>query len=342
MTKFSVIVPIYNTAPFLHRCIDSIINQGYENLELILVDDGSTDESGSICEEYAQKDSRIKVIHKQNEGLSAARNDGILAATGDYILFVDSDDYLEPHTFTTFHNAIQRFNDLDVFTSNYQVIRPKYCQFVKFYIPENNIPVSGQEFLKTQKKHKRFRISACQYITRRLFILQNNLFFEKGLLHEDNLWCLQIILKAKKAMALDFVHYNNIVRQGSITQSKVQDCRRGESFILIANKLEQEYEMVEDKELLGLLHNDLVGIFMRAFMLLRSSENCESYMHLFKYTFIKNRARTAKNKWRVFLYTIHPSVYYYTTTGTRFFGRKTTAVIRYIKYYLSSSKKTTK
>lgn len=91
----SVIVPVYNVEKYLNRCVDSIINQTYTDLEIILVDDGSTDSSGSICDEYAKKDERIKVIHKENGGLSDARNAGVTAATGDYISFIDSDDYIE-------------------------------------------------------------------------------------------------------------------------------------------------------------------------------------------------------------------------------------------------------
>lgn len=93
-SKISVIVPIYNVEDYLNECVDSLIEQDYSNLEIILVDDGSTDQCGSICDEYAIKDSRIKVIHKQNGGLSDARNAGIDVATGDYITFVDSDDVL--------------------------------------------------------------------------------------------------------------------------------------------------------------------------------------------------------------------------------------------------------
>ena len=94
MTKISVIVPIYKVEKYLARCVDSIINQTYKNLEIILVDDGSPDGCGAMCDEYAKKDERIKVIHKENGGLSSARNAGLDIATGDYIAFVDSDDRL--------------------------------------------------------------------------------------------------------------------------------------------------------------------------------------------------------------------------------------------------------
>ena len=93
--KISVIVPVYTVESYLHRCVDSIINQTYRNLEIILVDDGSLDNSGKICDACATKDNRIIVIHKKNEGSSCARNAGLDIATGDYISFIDSDDYIE-------------------------------------------------------------------------------------------------------------------------------------------------------------------------------------------------------------------------------------------------------
>ena len=95
MNKISVIVPIYNGEIRLRKCIDSIITQTYEKLEILLIDDGSTDYSGKICDEYAKKDNRVKVIHKKNEGVAVARNSGLKAATGEYCTFVDCDDYIE-------------------------------------------------------------------------------------------------------------------------------------------------------------------------------------------------------------------------------------------------------
>lgn len=105
--KVSIIVPVYNVEEYLSKCLDSIINQSYKNLEIICVDDGSTDKSGVICDEYAKKDSRIKVYHKTNEGVSSARNLALSASTGDYIGFVDSDDWIEPTMYETLVNAIE-------------------------------------------------------------------------------------------------------------------------------------------------------------------------------------------------------------------------------------------
>ena len=113
----SVIIPIYNVEKFLSFCIDSIVNQTYKNLEIILVDDGSTDNSGKICDEYALKDNRIKVMHKQNGGVSSARNVGLNIAKGKYIGFVDSDDYVENDMFEILHNLIIK-NNVDISCCN--------------------------------------------------------------------------------------------------------------------------------------------------------------------------------------------------------------------------------
>lgn len=106
-SKVSIIIPVYNAGKYLYQCLDSIVNQTYENLEIIIVDDGSTDDSSKICDKYAQNDSRIKVVHKENEGVSKARNTGIEMATGDYYYFPDSDDYIETDTIDYLIKLIQ-------------------------------------------------------------------------------------------------------------------------------------------------------------------------------------------------------------------------------------------
>lgn len=109
--KVSIVVPVYNTAKYLEKCLNSICSQTYHNLEIILIDDGSTDQSLNICNSFAEKDSRIHVVHQENKGLSNARNKGMELATGSYISFFDSDDYVEPNMIETmlkvslFHNA---------------------------------------------------------------------------------------------------------------------------------------------------------------------------------------------------------------------------------------------
>ncbi len=103
----SIVVPVYNAEPYLRRCLDSLCGQTYHNIEIILIDDGSVDGSGGICDEYAQTDPRIRAIHKQNEGVSAARNDGIVHAGGEYLIFVDSDDYVHRELVELYMKAVE-------------------------------------------------------------------------------------------------------------------------------------------------------------------------------------------------------------------------------------------
>ena len=124
MCEVSVIIPVYNVENYVKKCIDSVINQTYTNIEIILVDDGSTDSCGSICKEYSLRDNRILVIHKKNGGLSEARNVGLSYAKGNYILFVDGDDYIEKNMIEKLYNTILS-NDSDM----------ALCNF--FYVDEN-------------------------------------------------------------------------------------------------------------------------------------------------------------------------------------------------------------
>ena len=121
----SIIVPVYNVEKYLERCVNSIIEQTYKNIEIILVDDGSKDKSGDICDELKQKDSRIKVIHKQNGGLSDARNAGIKIAEGSYIGFVDSDDYIAKDMFETLYNLSKKHNSEISIVSFYEIYKEK-------------------------------------------------------------------------------------------------------------------------------------------------------------------------------------------------------------------------
>ena len=110
----SVIVPVYNVAPYLEQCLDSIVNQTYRHLEIILVDDGSTDDSGAICDRYAEGDSRIQVVHQKNKGLSGARNSGLDIASGEYVIFIDSDDYIWGGTIEGYITLFSQYADLDI------------------------------------------------------------------------------------------------------------------------------------------------------------------------------------------------------------------------------------
>ncbi|MCL1867016.1 MAG: glycosyltransferase, partial [Oscillospiraceae bacterium] len=120
MKKVSVIIPVYNVEPYLRQCLDSVVRQTHTNLEILLINDGSTDNSGIICDEYARRDGRVKVFHKeQNGGLSSALNIGLESFTGDFVGFVDSDDWIEPDMYKVLHDSLKGEESADISAVSY-------------------------------------------------------------------------------------------------------------------------------------------------------------------------------------------------------------------------------
>ena len=138
----SVIIPVYNVQEYLARCIDSVLCQSHKELEIILVDDGSTDHSGAMCDDYTSRDSRIKVIHKSNGGLSDARNAGLDVMTGDYVTFIDADDYLIPQQYEHCIDIIKQHHNIDLVQFDFTSGQATNKQ------PIDSTPVSGTEYLQ--------------------------------------------------------------------------------------------------------------------------------------------------------------------------------------------------
>ncbi len=192
MTKLSIVIPIYNVEKYLSQCIDSILSQTYQNLEIILVDDGSNDNSGKIADKYAQKDSRIAVIHKQNGGLSDARNAGIEIATGEYIYFLDSDDWLVPNAISTlFDFAIK--NSCEIVQGGFYYAYNDYLLYDNRKIGIDQTPfvlnreiamveLIKNEYIKNFAWGKLYRTS-----------IVKKYLFQKGKYFEDSYWQHHIV-----------------------------------------------------------------------------------------------------------------------------------------------------
>lgn len=219
MPLISIIVPVYNVEQYLRRCIDSLINQTLKEIEIILVDDGSTDSSGSICDEYEIKDNRIRVIHKNNRGLSHSRNIGIDIAKGKYILFVDSDDFIHPQMIEILYNTIID-NDADITICDFdRVYENTNVEFEKYENIQdiniyNNIEALNELYSKNVVK---FVIAWNKLYKRELF---ENLRYKEGKIHEDEFIIHELLYRSNKVIHIHLSLYFYLQRQDSIMNSK--------------------------------------------------------------------------------------------------------------------------
>lgn len=214
----SIIVPVYNVEKYLKKCVDSIINQTYKNLEIVLVDDGSTDNSGKICDEYAKKDSRIKVIHKQNGGLSDARNVGIDNSKGKYITFIDSDDTIENDYVEYLYSLLKKYKT-NLSICNYNVISKD--KIIPYIMEEKEMKMNKICALKELLCERLFSVSSCAKLYDiKLF---KNVKFPIGKLCEDNGTTYKLIEKCDCISYGSKSKYNYYKRENSIMTSNFNE-----------------------------------------------------------------------------------------------------------------------
>ena len=214
----SIIVPVYKVEKYLDRCIDSVLAQTYANIEVILVDDGSTDRCGKMCDEYAKNDNRVKVIHKTNGGLSDARNAGLDIATGDYIGFVDSDDYIAKNMFEKLYQAILE-TKADMSMCGVEQIDEKNTKLITESLPDD--VTTGIDVMN----YKINSVKGWLYIVSWNKLYSNNLFQElrfcNGKLHEDEFIANKILFRCNKIACISDRLYFYFRRSDSITLRKV-------------------------------------------------------------------------------------------------------------------------
>lgn len=229
----SVIVPMYNVAPYLRQCLDSICSQSFKNYEAILIDDGSPDECGEIADEYAAKDSRFRVIHKENAGVSEARNDGIRESSGDYLFFLDSDDYLLPDALETlYYKAIEHY--ADVILSDYRTFshdsRKSYRVATKEFYVKKRSSLEALQLAVFNMGPARIELdgafilrglgAAWHYLVKSTLVIDNDLRFDGSLaLFDDGLFVLNVLERASSAEYVSHETYCYRYVPGSITRS---------------------------------------------------------------------------------------------------------------------------
>lgn len=234
----SVIVPVYNVEKYLDRCVQSIINQSFSNIEIILVDDGSTDNSGTICDNYKALDQRIIVIHKENGGLSDARNCGLDIAKGEYIGFVDSDDWLDLDYYSTLYE-IAKIDDSDVVSCLYT--RTSGSDSLKKYGECQTSFLHGEEalsvFLESAIKGGVTWVPCWSKIYKKSII--QNVRFRKGKIYEDVIYNWEILNMNIKMSCTNYSGYFYFVNQNSITKSKFSE--KMFDLYYIADEMEEMY-----------------------------------------------------------------------------------------------------
>ena len=268
---FSIILPIYNVEKYLHECVDSILYQTFTDFELILVNDGSKDRSGNICDEYALKDDRIKVIHKENGGLSDARNFGTDKATGDYIVYVDSDDYIVSNEFLSDLSKKIEETQRDIVLYKYSKFFDDSktlaeCTFSLDFA--ESIEDSDQLLYELVKRDSYYGMAWIKAFKREI-VVNNGIQFEKNLLGEDMDWYFDLVLNAKTYAVIDKSYIAYRQRSGSITSShKIKNLT---DFIYIlekwANKIQNsDIGDIKRKALMGALakyYSNLLITYMR-------------------------------------------------------------------------------
>ena len=218
----SVIIPVYKVEAYLDKCVQSVIGQTYKDLEIILVDDGSPDRCPQMCDEWALKDSRIRVLHQRNRGLSAARNTGIRAAKGEWLYFLDSDDWIIPECITLMMDCVNSHPDVEMVQGG---VLSNDKGYAKWFSIENkhNVPdySNNRDWINLMLLRQEILIvTAWNKLIRRDIVLYNDLFFEEGALNEDEMWSfllskfINVIAICKK----NTYYYN--IREGSIIKDQ--------------------------------------------------------------------------------------------------------------------------
>lgn len=237
-------MPIYNVEKYLKEAIESVLNQTYTDFELILVNDGSKDSSVLIAENFLENDNRIKIIHQENSGLSAARNSGIKVASGNYVYFMDSDDYIKNDTLeklekivtsnnveVVFFNTVT-FLDYDNESTN---VLEKYTNYYdRLYLEEKEY--KAVDYYEVMSRNNNFVASACLQIAKLEIIKNNKLLFKTGIINEDELYTRELLFSVKKVFYCKEKFYFRRIREFSITTSVVKEIKPI-SLLTIAERL---------------------------------------------------------------------------------------------------------
>ena len=282
--KVSVIIPVYNTEAYLSECMEGILNQTLEELEIICIDDGSTDGSAEILDFYAEKDERITVFRQENTGQAAARNIGIEKSCGEYIYFMDSDDILCSDALEHLyqrgkeHDLEVIYFDGDTLYENNE-IKERYPEFQDYYTRKGEYPImcSGIEMFLKMSDTKEYRVNPGIQFFKREFLVKGGFLFEPGIIHEDNDFTFRTMLSAKRAGYVDAAYFRRRVREASTMTTNDQFAHIYGYFKGFLNMLSFLEEKAFPEEMTDVLYRTIHGMIGQVRSQYNKLTNAEKY-----------------------------------------------------------------
>ena len=301
--KISIIVPIYNVEKYLKRCVKSLILQTYKNIEILLVDDGSKDSSGSMADEFSKMDKRIRTLHKENGGLSDARNYGLIASTGEYILYVDSDDYIEKDACEKL--IAKMHSDVDFVAGGYKEIKGEIITEKRHSNIVEGKRYTAKDFTILAIDKNEWYAPAWLNLYRKDFLLKNDLFYKEGRLFEDHQMLPRLFLAAKSIIYVDYPFYNYIIRDNSIMTSG-NIMKKMEMSFLNYNEWMKLFELVIDKQ----YQRKLYGIAVRYYLTsCRSLQVTGWNIQKMDFKFALKYALNSKERIKVLIFNYFPRIF---------------------------------
>ncbi len=325
--KISVILPVYNVEKFLEKSVMSVMEQTYADLEIILVDDGATDSCPELCDKFAERDSRIVVIHKENGGLSDARNAGIEVASGEALYFMDSDDYIEKDTLEIFVNEMQN-SSVDMVVGNYRKVTEEGEFISEYGYGVQNPLIRGSNKFVALQEHGQLGPAWNKLCRKQLF---DRVRFPKGKYHEDDFVSHQLLYYADVIAVLPDYTYNYVQRQGSIMNTGYS-VRRLDGAEAYLERMEF-YRKVKSPELIRLVIPSIVEELATAYGKLDMKiESNRARLNELMARFIalcKNEGRYLGGmKWKVALLGVMPKFYYIIVTTIKKIKRGIKSIIQ--------------
>lgn len=305
---FSVIIPMYNVEDYLGKCIDSILDQSMDDFEIILINDCSTDNTYTIAKEYASCFHNIILLeNKVNLGLSMTRNNGLKVSKGDYIVFVDSDDYVEPNFLDVMSEVIYKNNRPDIIYTGFIEERGDRKNIKYGYASSKDCLYLGNSFLISELEKRTLYAAACFGIYRRIFLIDNSLYFKPRIFHEDELWTPQVIMLAETVYTSSYYYYHYVRRKNSIT--KVSDkTQNGIDLIESCWELKKIFEYIPDNHLKKIMDNHIAMLYMKA--MCRGRLYRKQYRTLISRTFPLKHTCFLYDKMKAVLFFLSLEVYY--------------------------------